>query len=97
MGDFLTFRRMITPILIQIFFWLGFLGCIAVGIVMISGADSYRGQELMLPAGILVIIFGPWVIRIICEIMIVIFRINETLTDIRNQGKTAQQSYRSQT
>jgi hypothetical protein len=96
MGDFLTFRRMVTPILIQVFFWLGLLGCIVVGIVTISEADSYRGQELMLSAGILVIILGPWVIRIICEIMIVIFRINETLTDIRNQGKIAQQSYRSQ-
>ena len=34
--------------------------------------------------GLVWIVFGPLVARIYCEILIVVFRMNETLTDIRN-------------
>ncbi|MBN1550688.1 DUF4282 domain-containing protein [bacterium] len=78
MGDFLTFRRMITPIIIQIIFWLGILGCL-IGFLM----SLTQGFEGFL-AGLLILILGPILIRIYCEVLIVIFRVNETLTDIKN-------------
>ena len=31
MGDLLSFRRMVTPVLIQLIFWLGILGCLGGG------------------------------------------------------------------
>jgi hypothetical protein len=79
MGDFLAFRRMITPILIQIVFWLGLVGCVAFGAYLLVKGHDNREKA----AGAALLFGGPIVIRVYCEILIVVFRINETLTDIR--------------
>jgi hypothetical protein len=77
MGDFLTFRRMITPLLIQIVFWLGILAIIGAGLVAILGDDPRIAL-----GGVLLLLFGPIVLRVYCELLILTFRMNETLTDI---------------
>ncbi len=88
MMEFLTFKRMVTPILIQIVFWLAVIGVVLAGIVTaIGGLTQLGGRAPMggviaIGTGILMIIFGPLVVRIYAEILIVIFRINETLTDL---------------
>jgi len=38
-------------------------------------------------AGLLLLILGPLLVRIYFEILMIIFRINSTLTDIRNNTK----------
>jgi hypothetical protein len=40
--------------------------------------------------GLIWIVVGPLVARVYCEILIVIFRINETLTDIRDNTRPTQ-------
>jgi hypothetical protein len=93
--DYLFFRRMISPILVQIFFFVGTALCLIGGFLGFIGGlffvitarrndDSDVGIIISL-VGFLVMIFGPFVIRIFCENLILLFRINETLTDIRNQ------------
>lgn len=77
MKDFLTFRRMLTPWLVNILFWLGTLAMLGTAIM-----DIFKGQYWK---GIEIIILGPILVRIVCEILIVFFRMNETLTDIRNK------------
>ncbi len=74
MNDFLSFKKMITPIFIQIIFWIYIAIVVIGGLVMIS-----QDQAL---TGILVIILGPIFVRVFTEILIVIFRINDTLTEI---------------
>lgn len=76
MGDFLTFRRMITPIIIQVLFWVGIAAVLITGLIMLT-------QEPFL--GLLIIVLGPIAVRIYCEILILFFRMNETLTDIDEQ------------
>jgi len=91
MNDFLSFRRMITPIFIQILFWIGAGLCIILGIAMIaSGAGSrFGGGGMQVLAGVLMLLVGPLLVRVNCEILIVFFRMNDTLTDIRaNTAKT---------
>jgi MFS family permease len=85
MGDFLAFRRMITTIIIQIVFWLGLIGIIVGGILIIIDAnDPYYGWEWEgVVAGVLTLILGPIIWRVYCETLILFFRMNETLTDIR--------------
>jgi hypothetical protein len=80
MQDFLTFRRMMTPVIIQFLFWLGVIGCVSVGLgtVLIAGKSSVR------LSGLAMLFFGPIAVRILCELSILYFRMNETLTDIRN-------------
>ena len=41
LGDFLTFRVMVSPVLIQIGFWVGVLMCVGVGIGLIWWADVH--------------------------------------------------------
>jgi hypothetical protein len=53
------------------------------GIVMIAqGADRYGGGGAQVLIGVLVLLIGPVYVRITCELMILFFRMNETLTDI---------------
>jgi len=87
MGDFLAFRKMITPVFIQIIFWIGVVACVIGGIVfMVSGGPSYYGYSSggsNVLAGLLILIFGPLYVRVICELMILFFRMNDTLTEIK--------------
>ncbi len=83
-GDFLSFRKMITPIIIQILFWLGVIIAIIFGIVSIV-YGVIRSDVTTLLYGLLVLILGPVAVRIYCEILILFFRINETLTEISNK------------
>ena len=81
MNDFLTFRRMITPVIIQILYWMMTLAAIVAGIVLLS-----REEGDAKAVGLAVIVIGPLVLRVYAELLMVVFRIYETLTDIRNQG-----------
>lgn len=84
MNDFLTFRRMVTPVIIQFLFWIGVLACIVTGIsFLLSGGGHYYSGATRL-FGLLVLLGGPLAVRVYCEILIVIFRINETLTDMKD-------------
>ena len=80
MDAFFSFRRMITPTIIRILFWIGILGSIFGGIALIVVSEGAGGRI----AGILWIILGPLFSRVICELFILQFRIYETLTDIKN-------------
>jgi len=75
---------MVTPIIIQILFWLGVIIAIIFGIVSIV-YGVIRSDVPTLLYGLLVLIVGPLVVRIYCEILILFFRINETLTEISNK------------
>ena len=77
--DILTFRRMITPLLIQALFWIGVVLVILAGIVLLIVGPGVLGRVI----GVFTILLGPLAVRVYMEIFIVIFRINETLTDIR--------------
>ena len=80
MGDFFRFETMITPVLIQIVFWLAVIGCIVVGIVIMVAADDSAGRV----GGLLLLIFGPILARIYAEILIIFFRINDHLRAIQH-------------
>jgi hypothetical protein len=83
--DFLLFRRMITPIIIQALFWIGSVFCILLGFAaIVGGANAYRGGGAQVLGGLAMIVIGPVMVRIYCELLILFFRMNETLTEIKN-------------
>ena len=81
MNEYLTFRRMITPVFIQVIFWIVVAAIVIAGIAII--ADDRPG------AGLLTIIVGPLAARIYAELLIVIFRIHDNVAAIRVQGAPA--------
>ena len=79
MSEYLSFRKMITPVFIQIIFWIAVVSIVILAIVEIGNHHAV--------AGILTLIFGPLGVRIYAEILMVIFRIHDDVAAIR-AGKT---------
>jgi len=87
---FASFERMVTPTIIRIFFWIGVVISILAGLaVLVMGVTiGFReGKFLLVLGGILggpvVIALSILGVRIYSELLILAFRINETLTDIK--------------
>jgi len=85
LNDFLKFRKMITPAIIQILFYIGAGISVLVGLIIMGSAFSrYTPTGAALLGGLLTIVLGPILVRIYCEILILFFRMNETLAEIKN-------------
>jgi len=81
MNEFLSFRKMITPVIIQVLFWIGVAVCVIMGLATMVGGDR------VIP-GLLTLILGPVIVRIYCELLILLFRIHDAVDEIR-RGKAA--------
>jgi len=76
---------MITPAIIQVLFWVGAIMSVLAGLVtMATSFGRYGGGAVTFLGGLFMIILGPVVVRIYCESLILFFRMNETLTEIKN-------------
>ncbi len=84
MNDFLSFRRMITPVFIQVIFWLFVAISVIGGLALLLGGNT-GGERTV---GFLYLLIGPLLARVYCEIVIVFFRMYETLKDIRDRTGT---------
>lgn len=86
MNEFLSFRKMITPLIIQILFWIGVALCFITGLVkIVQGVGSAAGGMTVL-MGVLTWILGPIFVRVYCELLILLFRIYDELVAIRTQS-----------
>ncbi len=86
MNDFLAFKKMITPIAIQILFWIGVGVCVIMGITMIAAASPF-GRATAVVSGLIVLFVGPIAIRVACELIVVVFGIYDRLKEITNFGE----------
>jgi Domain of unknown function (DUF4282)/Protein of unknown function (DUF2510) len=75
MGDFLTFRKLITTQVIQVFFWIGSIALVIAAIAAIANDQAVEG--------VLLLVFGGLYFRILCEVLIVVFRMHDTLAGIK--------------
>lgn len=79
MKKLLMFQTMITPILIQILFWIGVISCVVLGVIdIVMHHDFWHGLQL--------IILGPLILRVIAEIPLILFRIYDRLSQISTKG-----------
>lgn len=91
MGKFLKFEKMITPVFIQIIFWVGVLASIIGGIAQIGFSFfAESGKFLMILSGLATMFIGPIIIRIYCEMLIVVFKMQSALIDIRDLHRAVQ-------
>jgi hypothetical protein len=75
MWEILTFRRMITPSLLQWIFWL-----LIVVFIMIGIADLLHHRPLF---ALFWLILAPLCLRVLIELVICLFAINNQLNDVR--------------
>ena len=73
--DLLFLNSMITPKVMTFIYWLMLLACVIGGLVAMFSVNFF--------AGLFSILFGSVLVRMWCELVIVLFRINEALQDIR--------------
>lgn len=82
--DYVTFRAMITPILIQILFWIGVVLFVLAGLY--GMAQGFRtGDPAAMAAGLFVLIIGPIYWRVVAELIIVFFRILDMAREINRK------------
>ncbi len=80
MKDFLTFKKMITPMIIQVLFWIGVVVVVIGGFIsMFSSGGFWKG--------LLMVLIGPIAVRLWTELLIVVFSINDSLRIIKNNTK----------
>ena len=84
MRDVLFFDKMLTPKIIVVVYWLMLLGALAGGLVsMFGGYGGLTFSKFFM--GILYILGGAVGARIWCELLMVFFKINEALQEMRSK------------
>lgn len=84
MKDVLNFDNMLTPKIITFVYWLLLLGAVVGGLSAMFG--GYGGLTLgKFITGLFYAVAGAVGARIWCELLIVLFKINEALQEIRNK------------
>lgn len=82
---FLYFNEMLTPKVIQFIYWITTALIILGGLgTIVSGLTSSWGGGYKVVMGLITITLGPIANRIWCEILIVIFKIYESLQGMKN-------------
>ena len=82
--DFIKFDKMLTPIIIQVIFWIGVVVSVLFGLGMIfSGMRSMFGGGSAVFMGLVWLVLGPVMTRVYCELLIVVFKIHDSLVDIK--------------
>lgn len=74
MIDFIFFRKLITPFIIQLLFWLSVLF-----FLFVAARDITHHAYLTAAQ---VIIFGPLLSRVVCEVLLLFFRIYDRVDNI---------------
>jgi hypothetical protein len=91
LDDFLKFDKMITPVIIKVIFWIGLVASVIIALGMIiSGLGSRLGGGIEVLTGLVTLVLGPLMVRIYCELLIVIFKINDSLSEIKENIVTTQ-------
>ena len=75
MKEYLSFEKMVTPVVIKVLFWVLVVGSIIGGIVMFT--QNQAGT------GLIMILVVPLIIRIYAELLMIMFQIHDRLFEIR--------------
>ena len=84
MNDVLSFDKMLTPKIITFVYWLLLLVAVISGLgSMFGGLEGFTFGKFFM--GILYAAGGAIAARIWCELLIVLFKMNEALQEIRHK------------
>jgi hypothetical protein len=91
LGDLFQWERFVTPTVIKVFYWLAVVLSILLGFVGVISSLMTMGYNPLIGIIFLIVsvigaFMGVIVARIVAEFVLIVFRINEHLGAIRNQG-----------
>lgn len=86
--DILYFNKMLTPKIITLVYWLALIGVVVAGLgTMFGGFGGFSFGKFL--TGLFIIVAGALGTRIWCELLIVLFKMNEALQEIRDGKESA--------
>jgi len=88
MKEVLFFNSMLTPKLITVIYWFLLVMVLFGGLATMFAGDGIGGFL----GGLLMIAFGALAVRIWCELMIVIFKINDNLRRLADKSGVSDES-----
>ena len=78
-GEYLSFRKHYTPTIIHVLFWV---------LLFANTVEAlFNGHDFW--GGLFTLVVGPVLIRVACELILILFEINDSLTVIRNNQTSA--------
>jgi hypothetical protein len=91
LGDLFQWERFVTPTVIKVFYWIAVVMSVLLGFAgMVSSLTTMAFNPfvgmIFLIVSLLGAFMGVILARIIAEFVLIVFRINEHLGAIRNQG-----------
>jgi hypothetical protein len=79
--EYLTsFKKMITPLIIQVLYWIGIAG-------VVIAAFSFMFRRGGFWIGLVYLVLGPIMVRVYAELLIVLFRMHDALYEISDTLK----------
>lgn len=89
MKDFLNFKKILIPIIIPVLFRIGLYSCLIIGTYQIVQNvrlfSGFSAWQYGLLTGSYWFFLYPILLRIVCEVLIILSDMNDTLTDIKKQ------------
>jgi len=90
-GDLFQWERFVTPTVIKVFYWLAVVISLLLGIVgVVTSLDTMAFNPFVGMIFLIASLLGAFmciiISRIVAESVLIVFRINEHLGAIRNQG-----------
>jgi len=79
MGEYLSFRKHYTPGIIHVLFWV---------LLFANTMEAFFGGHDFWGA-VFTLFVGPVLLRVICELILILFEINESLLAIRDERAAA--------
>ena len=81
--DFLRFDKMLTPLFITILYYLLVAGVLLSSLFLIyNGATARYGGGSLVLSGLVGLVLGPFIVRLLCESLIILFKIYDRLKSI---------------
>lgn len=84
--EFVSFEKFLTPILVKVAYWIGIVSMILLGVVGIYNDGEASDGRTVIIGSVAVFIVAMICWRVVCESFILVFKIYDRLTEIRDQG-----------
>lgn len=82
--EYLTFRRLMIPSLVHAIFWLGSISCGLAGLLtMLYALMGNKSGGIYILVGMALLLTGPVLLRVLCEVALVLVRIQASLEEIQ--------------
>lgn len=91
-ADFFTFEKMVAPVVLKVVYYIGLLGILGYLLVSLAGAFEILDYSASTALGMIVLalfsaVFGALFWRILIEVYMVLFSINDRLGEVRDRMK----------